>query len=197
MYNPPPAALNDREILIHTASDSEIWYRSHHTNSGPVYFGKSKTQRWDAPGGEYGVLYLGADPYCAFMKSIGRGALKTRFVPRAQLTLRGLTKIRFKRGLRLVDMVGSGGLTRLGCQGSLATGAGYRNSQRWSRALKSHPARPDGIYYRSRYDQARTACALFDSCAPLIQVVMKCGPWAEQPALLGEILDHYRFGTDL
>src|SRR5260221_3457881 len=64
MYNPPPAGLNDREIVIRMALDSEIWYRSHQTNCGPVFFGKSKTQRWDAPGGEYGVLYLGADPYC-------------------------------------------------------------------------------------------------------------------------------------
>ena len=49
MYNPPPAGLNDREIVIRMALDSEIWYRSHQTNCGPVFFGKSKTQRWDAP----------------------------------------------------------------------------------------------------------------------------------------------------
>lgn len=197
MFNPPPADLSDREPLIYAASDSEIWYRSHRSGHDPVFFGRSKAQRWDAPSGEYGVLYLGADAWCAFMESIGRGVLKTRFVPGSQLKLTLLSKIRFTQPLRLVDMVASGGLTRLGAEGSLASGTGYRNSQRWSQSLKSHPSKRDGIYYRSRYDQARTACALFDHCAPLIEVVERCGAWADQPALLGAILDHYRFGTDL
>ena len=122
--------------------------------------------------------------YSAFMESIGRGALKTRFIPSSQLKGTALAKIRFKEPLRLIDMVTSGGLTRLGTESSLASGSGYKNSQRWSRALRQHPSKPDGIYYRSRHDPARTACALFDA-------------WADQPALLGEILDHYAFGTDL
>jgi hypothetical protein len=83
------------------------------------------------------------------MGSIGRGALKTRFVPNAQLKGIGLAKIRFKRSLRLIDMVTSGGLTRLGAESSLTSGSGYKNSQRWSRALREHPSKPDGIYYRS------------------------------------------------
>jgi len=130
--------------------------------------------------------------YCAFMESIGRGALKTRFVSASQLKASALAKIRFKETLRLIDMVTSGGLTRLGAEGSLTSGSGYKNSQRWSRALRVHPSKPDGIYYRSRYDPARTACALFDHCAPTVEVGE-----ADQPAVLGEILDHYAFGTDL
>jgi hypothetical protein len=50
--------------------------------------------------------------------------------------------------MRLIDMVTSGGLTRLGAEGSLTSGFGYKNSQRWSRALRKHPSKPDGIYYR-------------------------------------------------
>jgi hypothetical protein len=31
----------------------------------------------------------------------------------------------------------------------------------------------------------------------LSRAMENCGTWAGQPVLLGDILDHYRFGTDL
>ena len=197
MYNPPPADLNSREPLIYVASDAETWYRSHQTRYEPIFFGKGMSHRWDAPNGEYGVLYLGRDPYCAFMESIGRGVLKTRFIPKADLQRRGLAEIAFEDPLILIDMVASGGLTRLGAEGSLTGGAGYRNSQRWSKALRDHPKRPHGLYYYSRNDVSRIACALYDHCEPLVKIVAPCKPWADQPVLLGAILDHYGFSTDL
>ncbi len=197
MFNPPPADLKNREPLLFTASVRETWFRSHEVARDGVFFGTTKSQRWDSPTGAYGVLYLGADAYCAFMESIGRGVLRTRFVPSSQLNLRGLSKIRFRRDLVLVDLVNSGGLTRLGAEGSLTSGTGYRNSQRWSEALRSHPAKPDGIYYRSRHDPARVACALFEHCAHFIEIAETCVSWARQPSLLGAILDHYDLGTDL
>jgi hypothetical protein len=138
-----------------------------------------------------------AEMNIAFMESIGRGALKTRFIPSSQLKGTALAKIRFKESLRFIDMVTSGGLTRFGTESSLASGSGYKNSQRWSQALRQHPSNPDGIYYRSRHDPARTACALFDHCAHSVVVAEALGTWADQPALLGEILDHYAFGTDV
>jgi hypothetical protein len=58
-------------------------------------------------------------------------------------------------------------------------------------------SKPDGIYYRSRHDPARMASALFDHCEASVAVAETLGAWAHQPALLGEILDHYAFGTDL
>jgi hypothetical protein len=197
MFNPPPGDLNDREPLIHLASPADFWYRSYRIGNAPIFFGRSKSRRWDSPDGDFGVLYLGGDEYCAFMESIGRGALKTRFVPGSQLKSMGLAKIRFKRTLRLVDMVTSGGLTRLGGESSLTSGLGYKNSQRWSRALREHPSKPDGIYYRSRHDSARMAFALFDHCEGSVVIAETLGAWAGQSALLGKILDHYAFGTDL
>lgn len=197
MLRRPPADLDRRDPLIYTASRSGVWFRTYQTGRDPIFFGRNRVHRWDAPEGEYGVLYLGADEYCAFMESIGRSALRTRFVPAIQLKQGRFCRIGFSRDLRLIDFVGSGGLTRLGAEGSVTSGSGYRNAQRWSQALKSHPAKPDGIYYRSRHDPARTACALFDSGARHVKVVADFGSWAEQPALLGAILDHYGFGTDL
>lgn len=197
MFQPPPADLHDREPLIYTASRQDVWFRSYRTGCDPVFFGRTGANRWDAPGGEYGVLYLAVDEYGAFMESIGRGALRTRFIPAIQLKQGRLCRVRFSRDLRLIDLADSGGLTRVGAEGSIASGCGYRNPQRWSHALRSHPAKPDGIYYRSRYDPARTACALFDTCARHLKILDRGTSWSEQPALLGAILDHYGFGTDL
>ncbi len=114
MFYPPPADLNGREPLIYTAPEGSLWRRSHQIRHEPIFFGKSVAQRWDSPTGSYGVLYMAFDEYGAFMESIGRGVLKTRFVPSSQLKLRGLSMIRFKRDLRLIDLAASGGLTRLG-----------------------------------------------------------------------------------
>ncbi|MGJ5817179.1 RES family NAD+ phosphorylase [Paludibaculum fermentans] len=197
MFHPPPADLHSREPLIYSAPAGALWCRSHMAGHAPCFFGRGQAQRWDAPDGGYGVLYLGADEHCAFMESIGRGVLRTRLVPAAQLRTRVLSKLRFSKTLRLVDLVSSGGLTRLGAEGSLANGLGYRNSQRWSEALRAHPAAVDGIYYRSRHDPARMACALYEKCLPFVELAQACGPWAEQGRMLGLILDHYQFGTDL
>lgn len=197
MFNPPPADLARRDPLIHRASTTTTWCRSHKAGYAAIFFGRKQAGRWDAPNGDYGVLYLGAGERCAFMESIGRSYLRTRFVPASELRTRLLTKIRFSRELRLIDLVSSGGLTRLGAEGSLVNGLGYRNSQRWSDALRSHPAGVDGIHYRSRYDPALTACALFDHCESFVEIVENCGAWADEPLLLGTILDHYQLGTDL
>jgi RES domain-containing protein len=197
MFRPPPADLHRRDPPVHVVWKADAWFRSYQPDREPVFFGRNRVHRWDAPDGEYGVLYLGADEYCAFMESIGRGALRTRFIPAIQLKQARLCKIGFARNLRLVDLAGSGGLTRLGAEGSVTSSSGYRNSQRWSQSLKSHPTKPDGIYYRSRHDPARTACALFDHCSRYTKILEDYGSWAEQPRLLGAILDHYGFGTDL
>jgi hypothetical protein len=160
----------------------------------PVFFCKGMANRWDAPAGEYGVLYLGSDLFCAFMESIGRGVLRSRLVPRVQVQQRGFSKIRSTRSLRLVDLVTSGGLTRIGAEGSLSSGTGYKNSQRWSKALRDHPAKPDGIYYYSRHDPSRTACALYEHCGSALEIVGPPVRWDADPVLLGSILDQYGFG---
>jgi len=149
--------------------------------------------RWDAPAGEYGVLYLGSDVYCAFMESIGRGALKTRLVPRVQVQQRGVSQIRATRPLRLIDMVSSAGLARIGAEASLSAGSAYKNSQRWSKALRDHHSKPDGIYYRSRHDPPLTACVLYDHCASVVEVLGPVVRWVADPVLLAKILDHYDF----
>jgi hypothetical protein len=167
----------------------------------PIYFGRNSAYRWDAPSGEYGVLYLAKDPFCAFMESIGRGALYSRFISKDELTMRALSCLNTARPLRLVDLVESGGLTRIGAESSLTSALDklekYSVSQQWSKALREHPSKPDGILYRSRHDPSREACAIYDHCAAIVAVQEAFGAWSDNVRLLGEILNHYDFGTDL
>src|SRR5688500_14349481 len=43
------------------------WTRTHAPHYGPLYFGRSEFNRFDAPAGQYGVLYVAADAEGAFI----------------------------------------------------------------------------------------------------------------------------------
>lgn len=193
----PPTDLAVCTPLRVEVAVGEVWYRSHKLNRGPIHFGKAKSQRWDAPNGEYGVLYLAKDPFGAFMESIGRNYIRTKLIDRLDLENRGLSQIRITRPLQLIDIAESGGLTRIGADAQLTSNPDYPATQQWSLALNQHPCQPEGIYYRSRHDVARYACALFDSCEPALESVGAPVPWLDNPALLGRILDHYQLALDL
>lgn len=191
-----PSDLSSRNILVYKVPAGTVLFRSHQIAHTPLHFGRRSLYRWDAPFGEYGVLYLAFDEYVAFMESIGRNALKTRFIPGQDLRSRGLSKVVLKRELTLVDLVSPGGLTRIGSEGSLTSSVRYENSQQWSKAFKIQVPGLDGIRYRARHDPAREAAAFYDHCADAF-AVEPCQAWANLPQILGPVLDHYDFGTDL
>ena len=192
----PPKDFSVWDPLIATLPVGSHWYRSHKLGHSPLYFGRTQLQRWDAPRGEYGVLYLAEDPECAFMESIGRGLLRTKLVPESTLVARGLSTLTLTRDLQVLDLVSSSGLTRVGAEGSITNGLGYKTAQTWSSAFYSHPKSLDGILYRSRHDPARKAIALFDRCEDSVSVTVPAQSWIRQPVLLGRILDLYGFGID-
>ncbi len=134
---------------------------------------------------------------CVFMESIGRTALETRFLSRTLLENCGLSKVRLLRELRLLDLAASGGLARVGAEGSISSGSKYFSSQKWSQGFHDHPEKLDGVLYFARHDPTRKAYALFDRCEDAIAVLGPCLSWASQPELLGRILDLYKLGTDL
>ena len=67
----------------------------------------------------------------------------------AYLDARSIAKLELTEELRFIDLDSSGGLTHVGADGRLFTGS-YKVAQRWSAALRLHPAKPDGLRYRSR-----------------------------------------------
>lgn len=186
----PPGDLHERDPLIFT-SDRE-WFRVHRLGRDPIHFGTAATFRYDAPRGEYGVLYAAADPHCAFIETLGQET-GCRIVTWSELARREWARIRVSRPLRLIDLATSGGLARIGADARLFAG-NHAVSRRWSKALRAHPVRPDGILYPARHDPARQACALYDHCKPLVSAAsFGCLADAANAVLLGDILDTYGF----
>jgi hypothetical protein len=185
----PPADLAQQSLPITELNGP--WTRSHARGRGPVFFGKTGTNRFDAPSEQYGVLYIAADIRGAFIETFGR-QLGERYVTAARLAGRALARVMASRPLRLVDLTGPG-LSQIGADGRLTTG-GYDISQQWALALHQHPDQPDGLLYRSRHDPSQLCIAVFDRAADALTATV-LGSLADpsNAALLAELLDAYGF----
>ncbi len=160
----PPADFAARVLLIRDTG--QIWTRTHRVSQNPIYFGKTGNNRFDAPHAEFGVMYAGADLHCAVIETFGRSHSKAISV--SSLTATGLAHIRPSRDLHLIDLAESGGLARIGADARLCSDCDYNLTQKWSKAIYDHPASVDGVFYRSRLDPARYACAIFDRTSGVV-----------------------------
>jgi hypothetical protein len=158
-----------------------------------LHFSTLGTGRFDALGGEFGIVYLASDEHCAFIEAFGR-ELDFRLVTRNGLELRALARIEMRRPLLLVDLAGEG-LAQLGADGRLCTGD-YLIAQRWSHALWQHPNKPDGLLWRSRFDLSRMCVGVYDRAADALEATSLGSLIApKQAQLLEVILRTYRFGV--
>ena len=173
----PPSDLRQRALPI-TDYSSDL-YRIHRLKRPAKFFGRSRMHRWDAPGGEFGVMYTGATPSVSFAETLlpAPGTLATITVSASGATVPvsgsmvasyGLALVTPGEPLRCVDLHGPG-LARIGADGRLTSGS-HLVTQRWSVALWSHPSAPDGILYHSRRDPDDTALAIFDRAGGKVRV---------------------------
>jgi hypothetical protein len=145
--------------------------RIHQCRWGALYFGAERKNRFNAPDGEYGVVYLGADLHVAFVETFGRLGSTHELMPavisRAQLADSCVSEVTFLRPVVLADLTGPG-LRRSGADARLLT-CDHVISREWSRAIWAHPARPDGLRYHSRLDPGRSNIALFSRAQDAVQ----------------------------
>lgn len=184
----PEPSKRLQSISLPISEVDREWYRSHPSRHEAIYFGRNRSYRFDAPTGEYGVLYLGADPHVTFIESFQIAGIRP-VITESKLRERSLSRIRIRRAVRLLNLAESGSLTRIGADARILT-ASYAVSQRWSRAIRNHRDSPDGILYCPRHDPARLAAALFDQVADDISAET-VGTWLDQKPLLAEVLDTY------
>ena len=188
----PPDDLANRKLPIRRVN--RVWFRVYDLDYHPIYFGRKHQNRFDAPAGEFGVLYMGVDEHCAFIETLGQNT-GIRVVTSSALKRRGWAQIKLRRELALVDLVKSGGLARIGADARLFAG-NHDVAQRWSKALWEHPLKPDGIYYPARHDPQRTACALYDRCETLVSVKRDRSLFdLKHHRLLERTLNTYGFGV--
>ncbi len=190
----PPDEIDKLELPITLIRADKAWFRLHRADRSPLFFGRTGANRFDAPDGEFGVLYLGDSLHCCFVETYGRSDRGDhRIVTRRELIERNFSEVEFTRSLRIVDLAGAG-LARLGADNRLAT-SDYFIAQRWSHALWSHPDLPDGLLYRSRHDPSRRCLALFDRVSE-IPSARDIGSLVDgsNVVLLADILDTYDIG---
>src|SRR5262249_43364883 len=144
----PPDWLASARLPLQRIGLGTNLYRIHRRTSDAVFFGPGQglppTHRFDAPGREFGILYLGFDFAAALIETLLRNP-QMRIVDLADLELRNSTTLRPIRTLRLVQAYGAG-LSRIGCTAALST-ARYSLAGAWSLALWSHEDSPDGLIY--------------------------------------------------
>jgi RES domain len=159
----PPAWLANASLPIDTFPPGTSWFRCHWMSLGPIFFGPGTgsppKHRFDAPAGEFQVLYLGLSYDAAIVETLFRNP-RRRTVDRSDIDARNIAVLANRGPLRLVQAHGSG-LARLGTTASLSTG-GYRASRRWGLALWNHKDQPDGLVYFSRHNPGMLCAAVFD-----------------------------------
>lgn len=187
----PPDDFDDRELPIREVGGP--LFRIHSASKEPLYFGRAARNRFDAPAGEFGVLYCAEDEWGAFIETFGQ-VTGISSVTVTSLAANPLAKIALDRPLKLVAFAVSGGLARVGADARVCTGD-HGLSRRWSLAVWRHPMQVDGIAYGCRHDPPRVAVAVFDRAADAVSAE-SVGPLTspEHEELLGKILDTYGFG---
>jgi hypothetical protein len=169
------------------------WYRIHRVAHGPIFFGRSGDNRFDAPADEFGVLYVAKDERGAFIETFGH-TTGVRLVEQRELAARGLARIEPKRPLRLVNLTG-GGLARLGADARLTVGESYEVAHQWALAIHAHPQKPDGIVYNARHDPSRLCAAIFERARADLKA-KHLGSLANpaHAVLVAALVDTYGFG---
>jgi hypothetical protein len=126
----------------------------------PIHFDRSRSGRFNAPDGSYGVLYTSATLRGAFAETFLREPGRT-LLPIDLVRRKARARLKTTCALKLVKL-GGVGLGRLGATAEVAHGGlPYDVPQAWSKAIHDHPTRPDGIAYRARHDDDAFCYALF------------------------------------
>lgn len=163
-HPPPPRGGSTRSLAIRRVPKNHTWFRLYRNNYDALHFGMTRRSRFDAPNGEFGVLYVARQIAGAFIETLVRDGI--RELSEERIESYQITGITVSRGLKLVDLAGKG-LVRIGVDARLNTGD-YRIAQRWSLAFFAHPDKPDGILYPSRHDPKQHLAALYDRTESLL-----------------------------
>lgn len=136
-------------------------------------FRASANYRFDAPAGEFGVLYAAFDLATAFAETVLRSVPQE--IPAGEEPLLTYEELARRRVVQLAAMPGSmplrlvklydEGLAAAKVDNRIATDDEYATTRLWSKAFHDHPEKADGIAYLSRFMGARRSVLLFDRCA--------------------------------
>lgn len=148
------------------------------------------TNRFDAPAGEYGVLYAGIDMECFVVETLIRH-VHPPIVDRADLAALSLATLETTRVLNLAELHGRG-LHRLHIDAGIVAGS-YRRCRNLALGIWQHRDRVDGIVYRSTRNNDLLCIALFDRSVDGLSVAEDVPMLDDLPGVL-RILAQYDGG---
>jgi hypothetical protein len=177
-------------MLAETIPAGGVLIRAHHLGHGPVWFGPRPgfppQQRFDAPAGEFRVLYCAARLAGAFVEAILRRPAG-RIVRRAYVEERGWTELTTTRVLRLAKLRDEG-LHWHGTDAAISASGDYRIARRTALALYAAFPEADGIAYRARHNNGEICYALFDRVAAADLVPGPVHRFAEYPSVVEQLM---------
>ena len=170
-------SIPDKFIPANTLTQHVSWTRR---KASSLYFGNAGANRYDAPDGSYGVLYLGQDLSTGLMESMFHkhqwSVIKKRTVSQNEVNLRMVRIVDAQSDLRLADLTAPNVVaSQFGLNLSQLASRKYGRLQKMSKdihGLLDAAGQPlfDGIYYPSRNNPAASCIALFDRASPKVVV---------------------------
>lgn len=145
-----------RLIRIHRKLHQPVWF-------GPPA-GTPPANRFDAPNGEYRMLYAAAELEGAFVETVLHRPMGRIIAPR-YLEERAWSELVPARPLKIAKLYDEGLLWH-GVDASISANDDYDTSRSMALDLFQHFPDLDGIGYRARHDNGMICYALFDRVQP-------------------------------
>jgi hypothetical protein len=151
-------------LLAISFAAGERMIRIHHQDRGPVFFGpapgKPPGNRFDAPNGEFRILYTAQRLEGAFVETILRRPVD-RILRKAFVYERCYSEIALRRTVTLAKMFDEGLQVHRIDAGAISID-NYGPSRKLALAVHEQFPQIDGVAYRSRYNNGEICYALFD-----------------------------------
>lgn len=182
---PPDDCPSADGPLIRVLPPGPTWWRIHGDAHGPVAFRdtgallkradprmQGNEGRFDCQSGKYGHLYASETKASTIAEAFLRGPVvrdpAARFLRRAALHGRLLSRIRLTAEVPLVDLCSAAGLGRVG-QDAWLTACDeddYPLTQQWAAAIRRWAPKAAGLVWMAKRDNVHEAVVLFSDRVP-------------------------------
>lgn len=171
--------------LVRVVAPGTTWWRIHGDGHDPGAFRHTGAEtkranpvahgnegRFDCQAGEYGYLHGGETKASTIAEAFLRGPVvrdpTARFMRRARLDGRVLSRLRLTTDVALVDLCGAAGLGRIGQDAWLTAcdEVDYPITQGWATAIRRWAPDAAGLVWMSKRDNVHEAVILFSDRMP-------------------------------
>lgn len=171
--------------------------RIHWQTNDPVFFGPGPgalpSNRFDAPGGQYRVLYAAAELPGAYVETVLRHPY--RVMRRREADERAASRLRVRRTLTLAKVMDEG-LQWHGIHAGEISIDDYAPSRQLALDFYSSFPAIHGLAYRSRYNNGQICFALFDRVDPADLVPMSRLDFDQAPNVVDDLMRLYGAAFD-